>query len=189
MIGSLKNNDKKDEWKGKMIRLTTLCYLEKNDHYLMLHRVCKKDDVNAGKWIGIGGKFEPGEAPEDCMIRETAEETGFRLNGCRYRGLITFIYADKDPEYIFTYTSEDFETGSEMENNGGGLPVPECDEGVFCWVPKKGLFALELWEGDRYLLEYLVRDRSEPFSLKLCYDEHDVLTEAWELSGQRVRLK
>ena len=123
-----------------MTKLTTLCYLEKNDHYLMLHRVSKKDDVNAGKWIGIGGKFEPGEAPEDCMIRETAEETGFALRSCRFRGVITFIYADKDPEYIFTYTSDDFETGiSKSGDAAEALPVPECDEGVFRWVPKKEL--------------------------------------------------
>ncbi len=173
-----------------MIKLTTLCYLEKNDHYLMLHRISKKDDVNAGKWIGIGGKFEAGEAPEDCMIRETAEETGFVLGSCRYRGVITFIYADKDPEYIFTYTSDDFETNAGTDSGkDASLPVPECDEGVFRWVPKSELFGLELWEGDRYLLEYLLKDRTEPFSLKLCYDEHDVLTEAWELSGRRVRLK
>ena len=173
-----------------MIKLTTLCYLEKNEHYLMLHRVSKKDDVNAGKWIGIGGKFEAGEAPEDCMIRETREETGFILHSCRFRGIITFIYADKDPEYIFTYTSGDFSAPAGREYAGSDiLPLPYCDEGIFRWVPKKDVFSLDLWEGDRFLLEYLLSDRREPFSLKLCYDENDVLTEAWELSGQPVCLK
>jgi len=173
-----------------MIKLTTLCYLERDDHYLMLHRVSKPNDVNAGKWIGIGGKFEAGEAPEDCMIRETFEETGFRLMSCRFRGIITFIYADKDPEYIFTYTSSDFSAGDNISGTvDEQMPVPSCDEGVFRWVPKSEIFSLELWEGDRYLLEYLIRDRKEPFSLKLCYDEEDRLTEAWELSGGPVLLK
>ncbi len=170
-----------------MIRLTTLCYLEKEGHYLMLHRVSKKEDVNAGKWIGIGGKFEPGEAPEDCMRRETLEETGFRLESCRFRGIITFIYNHKDPEYIFTYTSDRF----TMDHTDGPsqLPVPVCDEGIFRWVPKAEVLDLELWEGDRYLLQYLLEDRSEPFSLKLCYDAKDNLTEAWELSEGYRRLK
>ncbi len=171
-----------------MIRLTTLCYLERNEHYLMLHRISRHDDVNAGKWIGIGGKLEAGEAPEDCMVRETREETGFDLQSCRYRGLITFIYADKDPEYIFTYTSSDFSAPGDTGSKDP-MPVPVCDEGVFRWVPKSELFSLELWEGDRYLLDYLLRDRTEPFSLKLRYDENDVLTEAWELSGKPHCLK
>ena len=187
-----------------MIRLTTLCYLEKEGHYLMLHRVSKKEDVNAGKWIGIGGKFEPGEAPEDCMRRETLEETGFRLESCRFRGIITFIYDHKDPEYIFTYTSDRFETGpgvsftgkpagdfhpADNVNDTPALPVPVCDEGIFRWVPKAEVLDLELWEGDRYLLQYLLEDRAKPFSLKLCYDAEDNLTEAWELSEGYLRLK
>ena len=176
-----------------MIRLTTLCYLERNEHYLMLHRVSKQDDVNAGKWIGIGGKFESGEAPEDCMMRETREETGFILHSCRFRGIITFIYADKDPEYIFTYTSDDFfapaDKNGKKQSTAAPMLLPHCDEGIFRWVPKKDILSLDLWEGDRYLLEYLLNDRRDPFSLKLCYDENDVLTEAWELSGQPVCLK
>lgn len=162
-------------------RITTLCYLENNDKYLMLHRISKKDDVNKGKWIGVGGKFEDGEAPEECIRRETAEETGFSLRSCRYRGVLTFIYADKAPEYIFTYTSTDFDGDESI--------VPSCDEGVFRWVEKSKLSELELWEGDRFMLRYLIKDRIEPFSLKLVYDSNDVLIEAWELSGVPERLK
>ncbi len=165
-------------------KLTTLCHLEKNDCYLMLHRVKKKEDVNQGKWIGVGGKFERDEAPEECLYREISEETGFRLTGASFRGILTFIYDNKDPEYIFVYTSTDFETGSDEE-----LPVPDCDEGVFRWVPKKDILSLELWEGDRYMLKYLLMDRKEPFSLKLCYDADDNLLEAWEMSASPVRLK
>ena len=169
--------------------LSTLCYLEACGHYLMLHRISKKDDVNKGKWIGTGGKFEPGEAPEECVRREVLEETGFTVNSLRYRGVITFIYDHKDPEYIFTYTSDDFElagTGAGRDENASsgtaGLPViPVCDEGVFDWVPKEKIMELELWEGDRVMLQYLLDDRREPFSLKLSYDAGDALTGIEEL--------
>ena len=165
-------------------RLTTLCHLERNDAYLMLHRVKKEVDINKGKWIGVGGKFEYGEAPEDCLMREVFEETGFKLTGFAYRGLITFIYDDKDPEFIFVYTSTEFETGSDEE-----MPLPDCDEGIFKWIPKKDIQDLELWEGDRYMLRYLVQDRKEPFSLKLTYDANDVLVDAWEMAASPVKLK
>lgn len=161
--------------------ITTHCYLEKNDKYLMLHRVSKREDVNAGKWIGVGGKFEPGEAPEECIRREVKEETGFDMKSCRYRGVLTFIYDNKPAEYIFTYTSSDF--------SGDDSITPECDEGVFRWVRKNELLDLELWEGDRFMIDYLLKERKEPYSLKLVYDADDVLTEAWELSGAPVRLK
>ncbi|MDO4961427.1 MAG: 8-oxo-dGTP diphosphatase [Eubacteriales bacterium] len=175
-------------------RLTTLCHLERNGCYLMLHRVKKEIDINKGKWIGVGGKFERGESPEDCVMREVFEETGFRLKGFCYRGLITFIYDTKDPEYIFVYSSTEFDTanagaGSSKIDTAGDMPVPDCDEGIFAWVPKKDIMDLELWEGDRFMLSYLIRDRREPFSLKLCYDASDNLTEAWEMAAKPVRLK
>lgn len=194
-----------------MPRLTTLCHLEKNDCYLMLHRVKKQVDINKGKWIGVGGKFEPGETPEECLIREVREETGFRLTGFKFRGFISFIYDNKEPEYIFVYSSTEFETsgierklaepdaaanvndaeaGCKMSAaSPDDMPVPECDEGIFAWVPKQDILDLELWEGDRYMLKYLLYDRSETFSLKLCYDADDNLTEAWEMAGHPVRLK
>jgi 8-oxo-dGTP diphosphatase len=176
-------------------KLTTLCHLERSGCYLMLHRVKKEEDVNQGKWIGVGGKFEQGEAPEECLIREVYEETGFRLTGSEFRGILTFIYDHKDPEYIFVYTSKSFETDPGPAAGCGGektqleMPLPECDEGIVRWVPKEEILQLELWEGDRYMLEYLLKDRIEPFSLKLCYDAEDRLIEAWEMSAAPVRLK
>ena len=165
-------------------RLTTLCHLERNDCYLMLHRVRKQVDINKGKWIGVGGKFEEGECPEDCLRKEVREETGFELNSWRYRGMLTFIYDNKAPEFIFVYTSNDFSTGSDKE-----MPEPDCDEGIFKWVPKSEIMSLELWEGDRYMLDYLITERRESFSLRLVYNAEDELTEAWELSEAPVRLK
>ena len=83
------------------MRLTTLCYLEQDGKYLMLHRIVKKNDVNKDKWIGIGGKFEPGESPEDCVLREAREETGFLLTSYRLRGIVTFLFNDQEAEYMF----------------------------------------------------------------------------------------
>ena len=156
--------------------LTTLCYLIKDGQWLMLHRISKKDDVNAGKWIGVGGKFEPGEAPEECLTREVFEETGLTLVSYAYRGLITFVYNNKEPELIFTYTADAWE--GELHGT---------DEGRLAWIPEAEVPGLPVWEGDRYLLRYLLEGRREPFSLKLCYHD-DELTEAWELSGAPRRL-
>ena len=139
------------------MRLSTLCYLEKDGKYLMLHRVSKKNDVNKEKWIGVGGKFEPGEAPEECLMREVYEETGYRLLDYRFRGVLTFICDVQEPEYIFLYTSDRFE----------GEQIP-CDEGVLEWVDKKDVLSLNLWEGDKKMFQYL-EERTEPFSLKLEY--------------------
>ncbi len=149
--------------------LSTLCYIEKDDCYLMLHRTKKKDDVNKNKWIGVGGKLEKNEAPEECLLREIAEETGLRLLSFRYRGLLSFIYEDREPEYIFTYTADSFE--GELK---------PCDEGELAWIPKDKLFELELWEGDIKLLKLLLEDKPSIFSLKLCYDKNDKLLRAEE---------
>lgn len=140
------------------MRCSTLCYLEKDGKYLMLHRVSKKNDVNKEKWIGVGGKFEPGEAPEECLMREVFEETGYRLLGYRFRGILTFICDVQEPEYIFLYTSDQFE-GEQKE----------CDEGVLQWVDKKDVLKLNLWEGDKRMFAYL-EEKSRPFSLKLEYE-------------------
>ncbi len=139
------------------MRLSTLCYLEKDGKYLMLHRISKKNDVNKEKWIGVGGKFEPGEAPEECLVREVYEETGYRLLNYRFRGMLTFICDAQEPEYIFLYTSDRFE----------GEQIP-CDEGVLKWVDKKDVLSLNLWEGDKKMFQYL-EEKIEPFSLKLEY--------------------
>ena len=150
---------------------TTLCYIEKDGKYLMLHRVKKEQDVNEGKWIGIGGKFEYGESPEECMIREAKEETGLAVTSMKFRGILTFICDKQDPEYICLYTIDGF---------SGQLK--ECDEGELLWVPKDEIFGLNLWEGDRIFFDLLQKDVPF-FSLKLCY-EGDQLLEA-VLNGEK----
>ncbi len=150
--------DNKNAKGGYDMRLSTLCYLEQDGKYLMLHRIYKKNDVNKEKWIGVGGKFEAGEAPEECLMREVLEETGYHLKSYRFRGVLTFICDVQEPEYIFLYTSDDFE--GELK---------ECDEGVLQWVDKDAVLDLNLWEGDRRMFKYL-KERREPFSLKLEYE-------------------
>lgn len=136
---------------------TTLCYLERNGQYLMLHRTKKKNDLNAEKWIGVGGKFEKGESPEDCMRREVLEETGLSITRHRYRGIVTFVCDDYPTEYMHLFTCTDW-TGTQKE----------CDEGELAWIDKQRLFDLTLWEGDRIFLKLL--DTDAPFfSLKLVY--------------------
>ncbi len=135
---------------------TTLCYIEKDGAYLMLHRVKKEHDINHGKWIGVGGKFEPFETPEDCLLREVKEETGLHLLEYRLRGIITFVQ-DEETEYMFLYTADSFE--GELSS---------CDEGELAWIPKKEILKLELWEGDREFLRLLEED-SVFFSMKLGY--------------------
>lgn len=147
------------------VQMTTLGYIEKEDAYLMLHRIKKKQDVNEGKWIGIGGKFEYGESPEECMKRETKEETGLTVTSFQFRGILTFICDKQDPEYICLYTIDGV-TGE----------IRECDEGTLKWIPKKEIFDLNLWEGDRIFFDLI--QKNEPFfSLKLRY-EGDCLKEA-----------
>ena len=156
-----------------MIELSTLCYIEKDERYLMLHRVKKKDDPNQDKWIGIGGKFQEGESPEDCILRETLEETGLTLIHPEYRGIITFVSDRYGTEYMHLFWCDRF-TGS----------ITDSDEGVLEWIPKKELFQKNLWEGDKIFLK-LLDERVPFFSLKLVY-EGDRLTDAI-LNGERVR--
>lgn len=157
------NREERDSLIGTM---TTLCYLEKDDSYLMLHRVKKKNDVNHDKWIGIGGKFEGVESPEECLLREAKEETGLTLTDYRLRGIVTFISSEPwDAEYMFLYTATGW-TG-EMQ---------ECSEGTLEWVPKKDIEKLNLWEGDKLFFRLMEEDRAV-FSLKLRYDK-DQLVEA-----------
>ena len=145
--------------------LTTLCYLEQDDKYLMLHRISKKNDVNKDKWIGIGGKFEFGESPEDCLLREAREETGYTLTSYKLRGVVTFLFNDEEAEYMFLYTADGFE----------GEPTL-CDEGTLEWVPKSEINNRNLWEGDKIFFRLL--DEGAPFfSLKLQY-RGDYLEEA-----------
>ena len=139
------------------MKQTTLCYIEKDGCYLMLHRVKKEHDEKRDKWIGIGGKFQEGESPEDCLLRETKEETGLTLTDYRYRGLVTFVSDEWGTEQMHLFTAGGF---------SGDLR--ECDEGVLEWVPRETLLSLPMWEGDRIFLDLL--ERNEPFfSLKLVY--------------------
>lgn len=152
--------------------LTTLCYIEKEDKYLMLHRVKKQKDVNKDKWIGIGGHFEEGESPEECLLREVKEEAGLSLISFSFRGLITFCASGWPIEYMCLYTADGFEG-----------ELTECDEGALEWVEKDRLMSLNLWEGDKIFLRLLLED-APFFSLKLCY-EGDILTEA-TLNGTKM---
>lgn len=138
---------------------STLCYIENGSgQYLMLHRVKKEHDANRDKWIGIGGKFEDGESPEDCVLRETREETGLTLTKYHYRGLVTFVSDRWETEYMHLFTA-----------NGWTGELRECDEGDLEWVGKQELLSLPQWEGDRIFLDLL--NRNVPFfSLKLRYE-------------------
>lgn len=136
---------------------TTLCYIEQDDHYLMLHRVKKQNDVNRDKWIGIGGKFLENESPEDCLLREVLEETGLTLHRYRYRGIVTFVSDRYEGEYMHLFTADRF-SGT----------CKDCDEGILEWLPRDKLTEIPHWEGDAIFLALLRRD-TPFFSLKLSY--------------------
>lgn len=137
---------------------TTLCYIEKNNNYLMLHRVKKVNDENHDKWIGVGGKFEAGESPEDCLLREVKEETGLTLLKYQYRGIVTFVSDEWGTEYMHLFTATEYEG-----------EIKECDEGELVWIPKSEIENLNIWEGDKVFLR-LLREDSDFFSLKLVYE-------------------
>lgn len=143
----------------------TLCYIERDGKYLMLHRVKKQNDINHDKWIGVGGKFEEKESPEDCMLREAREETGLTLTEYRYRGLVTFLSDCFETEYMHLFTASGW-TGT----------LQDCDEGVLEWVPKDAVLDLPIWEGDKIFFRLLAEERPF-FSLKLRYTG-DQLVEA-----------
>lgn len=154
------------------MRNTSLCYIEHDGKYLMLHRVKKEHDENHDKWIGIGGKFEEGESPEDCMLREAKEETGLDILRWRYRGIVTFVSDEWGTEYMHLFTADEF-AGN----------IKDCDEGVLEWISKKELLSLPMWEGDLIFLRLI--DSDAPFfSLKLCY-KGDILTQA-VLNGRKL---
>lgn len=147
------------------MKMTTLCYIEKEGKYLMLHRVKKRHDINAGKWIGVGGHVENGETPEECLLREVKEETGLRLTAYRLRGLVTFLSDVCEPELMCVFTADAFDG-----------EIIECDEGELAWVEKSDVLALPTWEGDRVFLERLLSGDERFFSIKLRY-EGDKLVE------------
>ena len=152
---------------------STLCYIVKDGKVLMLHRVKKKNDINHDKWIGIGGKFEPEEAPEECILREAKEETGLTLTSWRCRGVVTFLQEGGEGEYMYLFTADDF-TGELIE----------CDEGDLQWVSMDFLDALPTWEGDRIFLNLPWQDA--PFFLLTLRYQGDRLVEA-VLDGKKIR--
>ena len=143
--------------------LTTLCYIEKDEKYLMLHRVKKENDMNRDKWIGVGGHFEPGESPEECLLREVKEETGLTLTSWRFRGIVSFVSDKWDTEYMCLFTAEGF-TGE----------IISCNEGTLEWVEKSKVADLPIWEGDKIFLKLLSEDR-DFFSLKLRYEDEKLV--------------
>ena len=160
-----------------MYKNTTLGYIERDGAYLMLHRVKKENDLNHDKWVGIGGKFEDGESPEECMCREALEETGLTLHAPRLRGIVTFVSNEWDNEYMFLYTCTDF-SGELIE----------CNEGDLEWVPMERVPDLPIWQGDKIFLDLLCRD-APFFSLKLQYEGDDLVYAALDgkpLNGGRA---
>ena len=153
---------------------STLCYVLRGNDVLMLHRVKKKNDVNHDKWIGIGGKFEQNESPDECLLREAMEETGLKLTSWRCRGIVTFLpNAPWEGEYMYLFTADEFEG-----------EIGECNEGDLQWVSRDFLDRLPKWEGDQIFLELLWQDA--PFFLLTLRYDGDRLTEA-VLNGQKIR--
>lgn len=143
------------------MRLTTLCYIEKDGAYLMLHRTKKENDQSHDKWLGVGGKFEDGESPEECMLREVREETGLELTAYAFRGIVTFVSDEWETEYMHLFTATDYQG-----------EVGPCNEGTLEWVPKEEVTQLKLWEGDKLFLNRL-NGSKDFFSLKVVYEgEH-----------------
>ena len=138
-------------------RNTTLCHLERDGAYLMLHRIKKQQDENQDKWVGPGGKFEPGESPEECALREVREETGLTMTKYEYRGIVTFVSDVWGTEYMHLFWSDSF-TGT----------ITQCDEGVLEWIGKEDLLSKPIWAGDKIFLR-LLEERIPFFSLKLTY--------------------
>ena len=150
------------------MRNSTLCYIERDGRYLMLHRVKKVNDLNRDKWIGIGGGFEEDESPEDCICREAAEETGLTLINPILRAVVTFVIEGGECEHMFLFKCTEF-TGE----------LTDCEEGTLEWVDKSMLYSLDLWEGDRIFLKKIEND-CDFFTLKLVYSMDGTLIEAVE---------
>lgn len=149
-------------------RLTSLCYIEKDGCYLVLHRTKKEHDENEDKWIGVGGKFEPGESPLECVQREVMEETGLTMTNPRFRGIVTFVSDEWGTEYMHLFTCTEF-TGT----------LTDCDEGELVWLPKDELLTKKMWAGDRLFLKAL-DERSDFFSLKLRYRGEELVESKFE---------
>ena len=152
---------------------STLCYILRGDEVLMLHRVKKEQDINKDKWIGIGGKFESEESPDECLLREAKEETGLTLTSWRCRGIVTFLNEGGEGEYMYLFTADGFQ--GEMT---------ECDEGNLEWISREFLGTLPMWEGDKIFLDLLWQDA--PFFLLTLRYRNDHLVEA-VLNGKKIK--
>jgi 8-oxo-dGTP diphosphatase len=150
------------------MKQTTLCYIDNGDSYLMLHRVKKENDASHGKWVGVGGKCEADESPDECMLREVKEETGLAITSWHYRGIVTFISDTWPNEYMHLFTATKWNGEPDM-----GIDA----EGELAWIRKEELMNLNLWEGDRIFLRLLLDEQQPFFSLKLVY-EQDTMTKA-----------
>ena len=160
--------------RGDTMKNTSLCYIEQDGKYLMLHRTKKVNDENHDKWIGVGGKFEEGESPEECMLREVQEGTGLTLTAWRYRGIVTFVSNEWSGEYMHLFTADGY--SGELKS---------CEEGELEWVEKERLYSLPIWEGDKIFLHLL--DSGRPFfSLKLRYEGERLVAAA--LDGKAMTL-
>lgn len=148
---------------------TTLCYIEKDNKYLMIHRVKKVKDINKDKWVGVGGKFEERETPFDCVRREILEETGLTAGKLNYRGLVTFVSNEFGTEYMHLFHTDEFT----------GELTRDCNEGNLEWVDKDEIINLPLWEGDKIFLE-LLRKNVPFFSLKLVYEGQNLVSHTLE---------
>ncbi|MCQ2510252.1 MAG: 8-oxo-dGTP diphosphatase [Lachnospiraceae bacterium] len=160
--------------------LTTLCYIEKDEKFLMMHRVSKKQDANAGKWIGVGGHFQEGESPDECLLREVQEETGLQLTSYSLRGIITFVSDEWGYEYMFLYTADGFEGSADEES------LAACTEGHLQWIPKEQIMDLNLWEGDRVFLKLLL-EKAGFFTLKLVYRGEELIEKKLRCEGYNDR--
>ena len=152
---------------------STLCYLIRGGEVLMMHRTRKKNDMNRDKWIAVGGRFEEGESPEDCAVREVREETGLTMTTWRYRGIVTFVNDLYETERMHLFTSDSFEG-----------ELTDCDEGELVWLPVGQLDALPQWEGDRIFHRLLAREEEPFFSLKLVYSGEKLLSAV--LNGREI---